>query len=57
MTQHQKRKIHEVIENIIEIRQKLDEVMYNEPISDMEYGRLRECYDMVCEVNDKLYNV
>lgn len=31
--------------------------MYNEPISDMEYGRLRECYDMVCEVNDKLYNV
>lgn len=57
MTQNQKNKIHEVIENIIEIRQKLDEVMYNEPISDMEYGRLRECYDMICEVNDKLYNV
>lgn len=57
MTQNQKKNIHEVIENIIEIRQKLDEVMYNEPISDIEYGRLRECYDMICEVNDKLYNV
>lgn len=57
MTQQQKNKIREVIENIIEIRQKLDEVMYNEPVSDIEYCRLRECYDMICEVNDKLYNV
>lgn len=57
MTANQITQLRKVINKLNDIRQTLDEVVYSEPISDMEYGQVRECYDMICEVIDKLYNV
>lgn len=44
------------VQNHIEsIRQLLDNEMYGpEPVSDEEYPKVREIYNIICEVNDKL---
>ena len=55
MTALQDHKVRMVIQSLTEARQMLDNIMYSEPrVSDDEYSRLRECYDKICEANDKL---
>ena len=47
--------ISKVKENIVEIRQMLDEIMYcGRPIADKDFKHLRSAYDKVCEANDEL---
>ena len=40
---------------IREIRELLDGVMYySDPLTDDEFKKVREAYDLVCKANDKL---
>lgn len=58
MTTSQRSQIGKAIERLNAIRQLLDGVMYySEPITDEEHGKVRECYDGLCEVTDKLYRI
>ena len=58
MTQQQRNKLIRVCAFINDIRSTLDDVMYrSEPLTDEEHGKVRECYDNLCEVTDKLYRI
>lgn len=56
MTIHQKRAINDVRECIRHIRNTLDTLMYGSepPVSQQEYERIREAYDLLCQATDKL---
>lgn len=56
MTAIQYAQINEVRDHIKAIRGILDNVMYDRimPVSDAEYSKLRECYDLICQANDTL---
>ena len=56
MTQPQLYRLEKVKRKIMESREILDDVMYRMiPLSDEEYERIRESYDLLCRANDKLY--
>ncbi len=55
MTLVQENMLNKVREGIDTIRNQLDWVMYrSEPLSDREFKRIREAYEYLCKVNDKL---
>ena len=55
MTPRQKNAINAAREKIKEIRVLLDGVMYyTDPLTDSEFKRIREAYDLICKANDKL---
>lgn len=44
-----------VREEIGVLRSMLDHLMYySEPLKKEEYEKIRECYDKICEANDKI---
>ena len=56
MTKKQQYQISEAITCILQARKWLDLAMYNSAteLSEEEYGRIREAYDLICKANDKL---
>ena len=56
MTRKQQIIIDKAHEKIRDLRNLLDDLMYNaaDPIDDALYPRIREAYDLVCQANDKL---
>lgn len=55
MTSRQEYILGKVREQIHTIRQMLDDVMYRtDPLTPEEHKRVRECYDLLCQANDKL---
>ena len=50
--------MRKVREYIKDLRNMLDDLMYNnsgkEQLSDDEFRRVREAYDLICQANDKL---
>lgn len=43
-------------ERIRELRSMLDDVMYRStPLTDSEYKKIREGYELICQANDKLF--
>lgn len=56
MTSRQQYIMTKVQEKIHELRVMLDDVMYrSDPLSDNEYKKIREGYDLICQANDKLF--
>ena len=56
MTIEQDAQLRNVRDKIKKVRDNLDRIMYcSTPLSDEEYSRLREGYDLLCQANDKLY--
>ena len=55
MTTRQQYILLKVQEQIRTTRQMLDDVMYRtDPLTPEERKRVRECYDLICQANDKL---
>lgn len=56
MTQQQQNELRKAKNKIGEIREILDNVMYRmmPTISDDDYDKIREVYDLLCVANDKL---
>lgn len=56
MTPSQENVIFSVRRKINEIRGNLDALMYGQdiPISEHEFQKVREAYDLICKANDKL---
>ena len=55
MTNRQERALQTVRAKIRDIRGLLDGVMYySDPLTDDEFKKVREAYDLVCKANDKL---
>lgn len=58
MTYRQEIIMGKVREHIKDLRNMLDDLMYNnsgkEQLSDDEFRRAREAYDLICQANDKL---
>ena len=47
--------LNQVRSQIKDIRRTLDGLMYGGiPITDDEYKKIREAYDLICKANDKL---
>ena len=55
MTTRQDYILSKVREQIYITRQMLDDVMYRtDPLTPEEHKRVRECYDLICQANDRL---
>ena len=55
MTVRQINAVEQARGKIREIRELLDGVMYSsDPLTDAEFKKVREAYDLVCKANDRL---
>ena len=57
MTIEQERGIRKAVEGIKEVRGILDGVMYGkdrDELTEKEFSKIREAYDLICKANDKL---
>ena len=55
MTDRQQYILRKAKENISELRNKLDDIMYRtDLLPDNEYKKIREAYDLICKANDML---
>lgn len=55
MTPRQEIMLNRVRALIADTRSVLDDVMYHsDPLSDIEFSKVREAYDLICKANDKL---
>ena len=55
MTPKQEIMLNKVRILITDTRNILDDMMYRfDPLTDMEFSRIREAYDLICKANDKL---
>lgn len=56
MSNEQQIRLDKVRGKLKEAREMLDDVMYRMmPLSDNEFKKVREGYDLICQANDKLF--
>ncbi len=55
MTPRQEIMHNRAVALLSDARDILDDIMYrSDPLTDGEFGKIREAYDLICKANDKL---
>lgn len=55
MNKNQEYILRKALEQMQIVRHMLDDIMYRtDPLSPEEFKKIRECYDLVCQANDKI---